>query len=195
MVLDGPQDFEERHRRATGRAALPGVKAPPWVRTALRTGRAQHLAVGLDALTDLRRAVLTAVRTVPRGQLRPLSWVAREAGVPDGAVLDGLARNPVQLLVPCHRVTYEDGVPCDAAHGARAGEALRTAEGIDLGRLEAYAQARTVFIGSDTTGIFCHPTCAHARRITAPHEVPFRNAGEARHAGYRPCKSCRPVAA
>jgi O6-methylguanine-DNA--protein-cysteine methyltransferase len=196
QMLDAPRDFEERHRLATGRAALPGIAPPPAVRTALRTGRARQLPIALDGLAEGRRAVLEAVRAVPAGQLRPLSWVAREAGVSDvAAVLDALACNPVQILVPCHRVSYEDGVPCDAAHGVRAGEALRRAEGIDIARLETYVRARTAFIGSDTTGIFCHPTCAHARRITAPHEVPFHDARAARHAGYRPCRSCRPVAA
>ncbi|MCP9944183.1 hypothetical protein LUX12_04275 [Streptomyces somaliensis] len=51
----------------------------------------------------------------------------------------------------------------------------------------------TVFLGSDTTRVYCHPTCAHARRIVPRHQVPFRSAREADRAGYRPCKSCRPV--
>ena len=194
--LDVPAQFEERHRARTGRAAIRAVQPPPGVRAAIRTGRARHLAIDLDGLPAVTRAVLDAVRAVPRGQLRPLTWVAREAGLTDpGPVLDALAANPVQLLIPCHRIAHDDGTPCDAAYGTADGELLRDAEGMDLHRVERLVRDETIFLGSDTTRIFCHPTCAHARRITPPHQVPFRSARDARHAGYRPCKSCRPVAA
>jgi methylphosphotriester-DNA--protein-cysteine methyltransferase len=50
------------------------------------------------------------------------------------------------------------------------------------------------YLGSDTTHIFCMPTCRHARRVMERHEVEFRSEEEARSKGYRPCKICRPVA-
>ena len=86
-------------------------------------------------------------------------------------------------------------MPCDASLLPEAGAALRAAEGIDMRRVDALLDRGGVFLGSDTTRIYCHPTCAHARRITAPHQVPFRTARDARRAGYRACKSCRPVSA
>ncbi|MFD9815724.1 MGMT family protein [Streptomyces sp. NPDC059080] len=218
-VVGTARDFEERHLAVTGRSAVPGTATAPGVRPAVRTGRARQLRIDLAGagLTDTESAVLDAVRSIPYGQLRPISWVVREAGLqgaavpdaepPGGALQDGaprdgtvqvaaaLARNPIQLLIPCHRVTDDEGVPHDAAYGGVVGAALREAEGISPERVRALVRTHTVFLGSDTTHIYCHPLCAHARRITPRHQVPFRSARDARRAGYRPCRSCRPLAA
>ena len=69
-----------------------------------------------------------------------------------------------------------------------------TSEGVDLERLEDYARHGIRYLGSDTTRIFCMPTCRHARRVMAKHEMQFGSEADARRAGYRPCKVCRPVA-
>jgi alkylated DNA nucleotide flippase Atl1 len=195
MVVS-PEMFEEVHWQRTRRTAIRAAMPFPGLRPALRTGRARTLPVDLTGLDAHERAVLTAVRAVPKGQLRPISWIAREADVPvdAGFIARTLSRNPLTLLIPCHRVTYDDGTPVDAGYLPGSGKALRAAEGIDMGRLGALSRRGGVFLGSDTTRIFCHPTCAHARRITTPHQRPFRSADEARSAGYRACRSCRPVA-
>ncbi|WP_234426541.1 Ada metal-binding domain-containing protein [Streptomyces niger] len=192
------ETFEELYQDRTGRSVLPTEKLLPGLRTALRTGRARKLPVEFPGTEPADRAVLEAVRAIPAGQLRPLSWLAREAGRADAtpdSLVGSLTRNPVQVLVPCHRVTYDDGAPCDASYLPSTGDALRTAEGLDMRHFKNVARSGTVFLGSDTTHIYCHPTCAHARRITPRHQVPFRTATEARRAGYRACKSCRPVTA
>jgi alkylated DNA nucleotide flippase Atl1 len=182
-VVAGPLAFEERHRGLTGRAAIRTAQVMPGLRTAVRTMRTRQLRMELSSLE-------------PAGQLRPLSWIAREAGLADTRpVMSALARNPVQALIPCHRVTDEAGWPADAAFGQPAGDLLRTAEGIDKAGLQALARDQAVFLGSDTTRIFCHPTCSDARRITPPHRVLFGSARDAFAVGYRPCKHCRPVAA
>ena len=69
---------------------------------------------------------------------------------------------------------------------------LLTAEGADPGHLEGLARRGIRYVGSDTTGIFCLPTCRHARRITATHRMEFRGRGDAEVAGLRPCSVCRP---
>jgi methylphosphotriester-DNA--protein-cysteine methyltransferase len=51
------------------------------------------------------------------------------------------------------------------------------------------------YYGSDTTRIYCFPTCRHARRISDRHRVPFHSAIEAVTTGYRPCTVCRPAQA
>ncbi|MEU3096240.1 MGMT family protein [Streptomyces sp. NPDC006967] len=185
--------FEELHRARTGRSALRSARAFPGVVTALRTGRARRLPIDLSPHGPVERAVLEAVRSVPVGQLRPVGWIAQEAGTAPEAVAGAVAQNPAAVLIPSHRVTYDDGTPCDAAHLPDTGDALRAAEGIDLRRVAELHRRGVVFLGSDTTRIYCHPTCAHARRITPPHQVPFSTAREAGLAGYRACRSCRPL--
>lgn len=187
--------FEEWHRARTNRSAVRSAKPFPGVVTAFRTGRARGLPIDLSGLTPVEQAVLEAVRTIPVGQLRPVAWIAREAAVPSTAVVGALARNPAAVLIPCHRVTYDSGAPCDGVHLPEVGDALRAAEGIDMRKEEELRSRGVVFLGSDTTRIYCHPTCAQARRITPPHQVPFRTAVEAGRAGYRACKSCRPLTA
>lgn len=192
-----PEMFEELHWSRTRRTAIRATTPFPGLRPALRTGRAKGLPIDLGDLEEGHRAVLEAVRTVPKGQLRPIGWIAREAGVePDPeAVTRALAANPATLLVPCHRITYEDGSPCDAAYLPSTGQSLRSAEHIDMERLAGLAQRGAFLLGSETTNIYCHPTCAHARRITPRHQRPFPSASEARRAGYRACRSCRPATA
>ncbi|WP_274918236.1 Ada metal-binding domain-containing protein [Streptomyces sp. WZ-12] len=194
-----PERFEELHRRRTGRSAIPTTKRFPGLMTALRTGRARNLPLDPGPADGAEAAVLRAVRAIPAGQLRPLSWIARETGLPTAGQVEPLvgllARNPLVVLVPCHRVTHENGVPCDAAYLPAIGDALRSAEGVDMTEVHRWSHSGTVFLGSATTRIYCHPTCAHARRITAPHRVPFADAREAHRAGYRACKSCRPLPA
>lgn len=194
-TLSGPQMFEERHHARTGRTAIRTNRAIPGLTLALRTGRTARLPIDWRGFTPAERVILDAVRGIPRGQLRPLAWVAREASVPDpDTVPAALAANPAPLLIPCHRVTYDEGGACDLACGSPTGAQLRTAEGITE-EMAWLPRSGMVFLGSDTTRIYCHPTCSHARRITPPHRVPFPSAGAARTAGYRACKSCRPIAA
>ncbi|MCM2388371.1 MGMT family protein [Streptomyces albipurpureus] len=196
IVTPGPEDFEAYYRARTGRTAVRTTIAPTGVRTALRTGRAKQLSLDLSPLSASEQAALAVVRTIPRGQMRPVSWIAREATLPDrAAVVAAVLRNPLQLIIPCHRVAYDNGRPCDTAYGPAVSDELRAAEGIEADHLDSLARQHTLYLGSDTTRIYCHPTCAHARRITTLHQVPFRSAHSARQAGYRPCKSCRPAAA
>ena len=123
-VVPTAKEFEVRHRARTGRSAVRATAPRAGVRTAIRTGRAKQLRIDMAGLTELERAVLRAIRGIPRGQTRPISWVVREAELPDSAsVLGALARNPVHLLLPCHRVTYDNGRPCDAAYGPAGGKA------------------------------------------------------------------------
>lgn len=69
------------------------------------------LPVDLSSLTPFQRAVLkTACRIVP-GQVRTYHQVAKEMGRPKSSrpVGQALARNPVPIVIPCHRVIASDG--------------------------------------------------------------------------------------
>ena len=48
------------------------------------------------------------------------------------------------------------------------------------------------WLGVRTTGIFCRPTC-HARTPNRENVEYFGAPSDALHAGYRPCKKCRPL--
>jgi methylated-DNA-[protein]-cysteine S-methyltransferase len=74
-------------------------------------GRRRFRAVDLSALTPFQQRVLTKTAEIPRGEVRPYGWVAREIGSPGAtrAVGTALGHNPIPFLIPCHRVVRSDG--------------------------------------------------------------------------------------
>lgn len=156
-----------------------------------------HLSNGLDltGVTPFERAVLLKALEIPRGEIRSYAWVAREIGRPGAvrAVGTALGRNPVPLLIPCHRVVRSDHRVRDYVFGLEAKRTLLLAEGVDPDALERMADDGIRYWGSDTTHVFCFPTCRHARRITERHRVTFPSVEAATSAGYRACRDCRPA--
>jgi methylphosphotriester-DNA--protein-cysteine methyltransferase len=76
--------------------------------------------------------------------------------------------------------------------GPDAKRTILRAEGVDPDAVETLARAGVRYWGSDTTHIYCFPTCRHARRVSDAHRMRFHSAAEAAAAGYRACKVCRP---
>jgi methylated-DNA-[protein]-cysteine S-methyltransferase len=68
-------------------------------------------SVNVEGATDFQRAVWDATRLIPYGQIRSYSWVAERVGKPGAcrAVGNALARNPIPIVIPCHRVIASDG--------------------------------------------------------------------------------------
>ena len=69
------------------------------------------IPVDLADRSEWDRLVLDGVRTIPRGEVASYGEVARRIGRPGAARAVGgaVGRNPVGLLVPCHRVIAGDG--------------------------------------------------------------------------------------
>ncbi|MBN2566006.1 MAG: methylated-DNA--[protein]-cysteine S-methyltransferase [Candidatus Eisenbacteria bacterium] len=65
----------------------------------------------LSGTTDFNRSVLECVRGIPYGALRSYKWVARAVGHPRATrpVGQALSRNPLPIVIPCHRVVNSDG--------------------------------------------------------------------------------------
>lgn len=186
--------FADAYRDRFGRPLRPADRAPAGLLVALQ-GRPTPIQLDLRGLSEFERDVLTATSRIPAGQTRPYGWVAREAGRPRAvrAVGSVLARNPVPLLVPCHRVVRADGLLGDYMFGPAHKDQLLRAEQVNLDEVAALARQGVYFVGSDTTGVVCFPTCHDARRITPAHRHGFRTIGTAVAAGYRPCCHCRPT--
>ena len=79
LVLPGQDEValadtvRERLDRRVRRTSV----APPGLLTALRSGRTARLAVDLRGRSDFERAVLTAARRIPAGEVRSYSWGRR----------------------------------------------------------------------------------------------------------------------
>lgn len=184
--LGGSVEVESLPRSIAGR-----------VERALRTGKLKDLPLDLTGLTDFQRAVLEMTARIPPGEIRPYGWIAREIGKPGAvrAVGSALNKNPIPILIPCHRVSRSDGHIGNYAYGPEMKRDLLAVEGLDPDEAEQLADRGIRYTGSDTTHIYCHPSCHAARRTTPQHTVEFRSAVDAADHGYRPCKLCRPMAA
>jgi O-6-methylguanine DNA methyltransferase len=197
-----PDEFAVRATAASGRRTFRADGLPPQLRERLerRLAGDRGVAVPLDwrGRAPFERAVWSKALEIPRGEVRPYGWIAAEIGSPRAvrAVGTALGHNPVPLVVPCHRVVRSDGSIGQYSLGGSANKrAVLEAEGVDVESLHRLGAAGVRYLGSDTTRIFCLPTCRHARRVTDRHRVTFGSAAEARGAGYRPCRICRPAAA
>jgi O-6-methylguanine DNA methyltransferase len=195
-----PMGFETEVQLRTGRPIRRMERLPArldrQVARQLAGDHQKDLPVDLAGLTSFERSVLTKVMEIPFGEVRPYAWVAREIGRPRAvrAVGSALAENPIPFVIPCHRVVRTDGhIGEYGAGGPEAKRAVLATEGVDPDELERLAGSGVRYIGSDTTGIFCYPTCRNARRVTAPHRTTFRSGEHARAAGFRACKVCRPL--
>lgn len=70
-------------------------------------GSLTEFDVDLDLIgTDFQRRVWSALRTIPYGETRSYGEIAEQIGSPGASRAVGLAngRNPVAIIVPCHRV-------------------------------------------------------------------------------------------
>jgi AraC family transcriptional regulator, regulatory protein of adaptative response / methylated-DNA-[protein]-cysteine methyltransferase len=85
-----------------------------WVRAIVRHlgGSNPHLDLPTDVVaTAFKRRVWDALRSIPFGETRTYTEVARSIGQPNAirAVARACATNPVSVVVPCHRVVRTDG--------------------------------------------------------------------------------------
>ena len=190
--------YEERHGLAEFRDWFEDRYARPLVPATDAPAAAVLHRFDMRGVAPFQREVLQKTGKIPSGEVRTYSWVAKEIGHPKAvrAVGTALATNPMPILIPCHRVIRSDGVIGNyGAGGPLAKRRILNAEGVELTELEKLAHRGIRYLGSDTTHIFCMPTCRHARRVSDRHEVRFHSEEEAYAAGYRPCKVCRPAAA
>ena len=82
------------------------------------------LNLNLQNLTQFQQQVLLATLEVPHGQITTYGEIARRLGKVRlaRAVGQALARNPIPIVIPCHRVLSADG----SLHGYSGGKGLET---------------------------------------------------------------------
>jgi len=104
---------------AVVRAATAGVPVPP------------DLPLDLTG-TRFQVRVWSALRAIPRGEVRTYGAVARAVGAPRAtrAVGSACGANPVAIVVPCHRVVPASGGVGAYAYGAGRKRLLLGREGV-----------------------------------------------------------------
>jgi methylated-DNA-[protein]-cysteine S-methyltransferase len=70
-----------------------------------------HDKLDLSKATAFQKLVWQAAQTIPHGQTKSYGWIAAQIGKPNAAKAVGqaLGRNPIPILIPCHRVIAGGG--------------------------------------------------------------------------------------
>jgi methylated-DNA-[protein]-cysteine S-methyltransferase len=88
------------------------------------------LALDLSSGTPFQQRVWTALLTIPHGETVSYGEIARRIGQPKAVRAVGLAngRNPICIVVPCHRVIGANGALTGYGGGLDRKQALLTLE-------------------------------------------------------------------
>ena len=141
--------------------------------------------------TPFQRAVWALLEEIPRGRVCTYGQLAaelrrRKMGGSPRAVGAAVGRNPISILIPCHRVVGSGGSLTGYAGGVARKRFLLELEGTDLGKLSAPPAERGAAAGDGWTDL---PTAVSSASVSpapekaAPPEKPGR---------YRcPCCGCR----
>lgn len=103
-------------------------------------GKRREFSFPLDLRgTEFQTACWRALLAIPYGETRTYADIARAVGRPQGFRAVGMAnnRNPVAIVVPCHRVIASDGTLCGYGGGLETKRKLLELEGAVSGRLVA----------------------------------------------------------
>jgi len=91
----------------------------------------QPMNLALDMRgSEFQQQVWQALLTIPAGEKRSYSELAEQLGKPRAyrAVANACARNPIAVLVPCHRVVHKSGNAAGYYWGVETKQALQNRE-------------------------------------------------------------------
>ena len=83
--------------------------------------------------TQFQRRVWAILQTIPYGSTVTYGDIAKRLGIASGQAVGGaLGRNPISIIVPCHRVLGADGSLTGYAGGIERKRMLLSGEGVEI---------------------------------------------------------------
>ena len=134
IILAGNEDGLSHLHLQTGEGRREFEINPDWVRDdayfevtrsqieEFVAGKRKAFNVKLNPQgTDFQKKVWTELRRIPSGETRSYKEVAEALGNAKASRAVGMAngKNPIPLIIPCHRVIAADGSLAGFAHGTR----------------------------------------------------------------------------
>jgi O-6-methylguanine DNA methyltransferase len=140
LANDSPESFEAAYKKRFGLRPQPGEIPDSYVRAVqdAAAGREpEPVPIDLSGLPEFQKIILNALRLVPRGEVRTYKELASLAGRPKAirAVGNTMARNPVPILIPCHRVVPSTGGVGNYGLGVQMKRELLAREGVVVDQL------------------------------------------------------------
>lgn len=92
------------------------------------------LTLDLRQGTSFQKKIWLKVKEIPYGQIRSYKWVATEIGNPKAyrAVGNANGKNPIPIIIPCHRVICESGGLGGYKPGTELKKKLLRLEGVTI---------------------------------------------------------------
>lgn len=93
-----------------------------------------EIEVDISDLGTFTQMVLNELTEIPYGETRTYGWLAKKVGKPGAAraVGQALKRNPIPIIIPCHRVIRDDGSIGGFSMGVNLKERLLALEGVHI---------------------------------------------------------------
>lgn len=148
-IRRNPRDVRSENKRPEKQAESKGVRFEESASALLAyvreleeyfAGERREFTFPLDLRgTDFQKACWRALLAIPYGETRTYGDIARAVGRPQGFRAVGMAnnRNPIAIVVPCHRVIASDGTLCGYGGGLDIKRKLLELEGALSGTLAA----------------------------------------------------------
>jgi methylated-DNA-[protein]-cysteine S-methyltransferase len=135
--IDRDEDAETAKAAVERRLRRPLQQSDPpaWIREAVdkffATWRVDVDRIDISELSPFERLALLKAAQIPPGEVRSYGWIAREIGNPQAARAVGqvMARNPVALFFPCHRVVDASGALHNYGYGVEIKARILRMEG------------------------------------------------------------------
>lgn len=131
LVIEG-QKYAERHLSGVGRECETPVlrRARCWLDDyfAGKNPDASALALSPEG-TAFQQAVWQELRKIPYGKTESYGAIAARLGSSARAVGSAVGRNPISVIIPCHRVLAADGALTGYAGGLENKKKLLRLEG------------------------------------------------------------------
>jgi methylated-DNA-[protein]-cysteine S-methyltransferase len=145
-----------------------------------------------------QRAVLHLTAAIPYGAVMSYQSLAAALGRPKAvrAVAQALRRNPLAIVIPCHRVVGRSGHLTGYAGGLETKSALLAHEGVPLltRRHGVFVDRSRMFVGWRSSRYYCRPQCPSLRDL-APGETLLLSPRALQAQGnFAPCDLCHPEA-
>jgi methylated-DNA-[protein]-cysteine S-methyltransferase len=142
LSLNGPNGKFLSQFKQRGLEVLQRTECRPDVRVQMEEyfdGERQEFSTPLDFVfgTAFQHEVWTTLTKIPFGETRSYKWLAEQTGRPRASRAVGHAngRNPIPVIVPCHRVISANGTLGGYTGGLDLKRKLLALEGVAVSQL------------------------------------------------------------
>lgn len=149
--------------------------------------------------SSFQRDVLNITATIPYGAVMSYRSLAAALGQPGAvrAVAQALHRNPLAIVIPCHRVVGLHGHLTGYAGGLDTKQALLAHEGIPLQKRRdgMFIDQTRMFVGWRSSRYYCRPQCPSLSDLSAGDAWLLSPRAVTAQPDWLPCDVCNPEVA